>query len=202
MSIVLNTLNMLGQGPVDGSISEVWDKEDVTITHEPTKSKVDIKYAGKHYRNRDDNKGVPQALVTGVETPEEHRGKGGAHAVMSKVTDFLDTHGVRGILNAGSDSLQKLYSKHGFEKSTNNRFEMFREPKEKNTENLWMYLPYYNRLKPGDNVQLRDGNAGTVIDVLPNRYTVRVALNGGQQVLRKKSQLVRIAETMNKGQFE
>jgi GNAT superfamily N-acetyltransferase len=197
MSVILNTLNMLGQGPASGESKSIWDKEDLTIIHEPTQSKVDIKYDGKHYRNRDDNVGTPQALVTGVETPEEHRGKGGAHAVMSKVADFLDKHGVRGRLNAGSDALQKLYSKHGFKVLDKHRFEMFREPKNQEsflTDNLWMYMPYLNRLKPGDNVQLRDGSSGTIIEVSPDRHTIQVILNGGRTAFCNKKEVVRVAQ--------
>jgi hypothetical protein len=95
--------------------SKKWDSwpDDVEITHEPTGSKVTIKSASRptfssrrgtgHLVKYND---LRQALVTGVETPAAMRGRGGAHAVMSQVGDFLDKHNYVGILNAGSDELQ------------------------------------------------------------------------------------------------
>jgi preprotein translocase subunit YajC len=61
-------------------------------------------------------------------------------------------------------------------------------------ENLWMYLPYFNRLKPGDNVQLRDGTSGTIIEVSPDRHTLQVVLNGGRKVVCNKKEVVRVAQ--------
>ena len=79
--------------------------------HEPTGSRAALI-----------NRGPRTATLTGVETRPEHRGKGGAHEVMKKVTAHLDLHGMNASLHAiptdekgaKKSSLVKFYSKHGF----------------------------------------------------------------------------------------
>lgn len=99
-------------------LSKWYEREFV---HEPTGSKV--KAMG----------GDRKVYVTGMHTPPEHRGKGGAHAVMKKLTDHLDSNGLEATLVAkpqdGSTDkrrLEALYRKHGFRKDGP---DMVRKPK-------------------------------------------------------------------------
>lgn len=86
-----------------------------TFVHGPTGSTA--KVIGAHdYGAR--------VYVTGVHTPAEHRGKGGAHEVMKQVTDHLDTNGHEASLRAVATDdhvsirrLVKFYGKHGFVKN-------------------------------------------------------------------------------------
>lgn len=70
------------------------------------------------------------ATVTGIFTPEKHRGKGGVHHVMKQITDHLDKHKLRGhLLAAAIDDgmqthrLKTLYAKHGFKETEHSRME-------------------------------------------------------------------------------
>lgn len=97
-----------------------------TFVHAPTGSSAKIIGSEGHGGG---------AYVTGVHTPVEHRGKGGAHEVMRQVTQYLDDRGKTGSLKArGLEShvdqkkLKKFYEKHGF-KSVDHEGNMTREPK-------------------------------------------------------------------------
>lgn len=74
-------------------------------------------------------------LVTGVETPIQAAGKGGANAVMRQVTSHLDRTGTAARLVAvaiddrsNTEGLQRLYSRHGF---SGNPINMTRAPRGK-----------------------------------------------------------------------
>jgi len=73
--------------------------------------------------------------VTGIETPPEHRGKGGAHEVMKQITKHLDDRHMEGWLYAvpygdhmDRKRLVNFYRKHGF-KGRANSDSMVRKPK-------------------------------------------------------------------------
>src|SRR5262252_950633 len=74
----------------------------VRITHEPTGTKVSIQSDGGGH-----------ALVMSLFTPPENRGRGGARAVMLKVEQFLDLHGMRARVCCRQELLP-FYARHGF----------------------------------------------------------------------------------------
>ncbi len=91
-------------------LGKSYEKEFV---HEPTGSKIKVMGSGS-------NKKV---YVTGMHTPVEHRGKGGAHEVLKKLTAHLDSHEQHATLVAkpqddatDKKKLEGLYRKHGFRK--------------------------------------------------------------------------------------
>jgi ribosomal protein S18 acetylase RimI-like enzyme len=84
---------------------------ETEFVHEPTGSRVKMIGTSR------------SAYVTGVHTPPEHRGKGGAHEVMRKLTAHLDAHGTEAMLVAKPQDettkkgrLEAFYRKHGFKK--------------------------------------------------------------------------------------
>ncbi len=95
--------------------------ETVNFHHKPTGSRAKVWRTGN------------TGWVMDVNTPAEHRGKGGAHEVMKKVTAYLDREKLKGSLSAvridptgpHPKVLRKLYAKHGFRGGTY----MEREPK-------------------------------------------------------------------------
>jgi hypothetical protein len=120
--------------PKDWGESKKWEgwPDDVTISHEATKTTVTIKSFGRDHKYTDGQ--LRQVLVTDLFTPEEFRGKGGAHAVMTKVETFLDVHNLVAVLNAPPDEerpglpqLHALYAQHGFFAGAN-KLEMIRLP--------------------------------------------------------------------------
>lgn len=101
------------------------EESETSFTHAPTQSKVVLK---KHVSGH--------TLLTGLKTPEEHRGKGGAENVMKQATDHLDSHKLTSVLyvipdkDEDEDRLRKFYHKHGFEKSSEFKGGLIRKPKE------------------------------------------------------------------------
>lgn len=82
------------------------------FVHEPTGSRAVVYHSGN------------TATVSGVETPIEHRGKGGAHEVMKMVTKHLDDNKIDARLHPqpygdkapSKRVLVNFYKKHGFKK--------------------------------------------------------------------------------------
>lgn len=84
---------------------------ETEFVHEPTGSRIKAIGTDK------------SVYVTGMYTPPEHRGKGGAHAVLKKLTDHLDKNGTAAMLVAkpqdsvtNKKKLEALYRKHGFKR--------------------------------------------------------------------------------------
>jgi hypothetical protein len=178
MSYVLNIMNMIPPNGVGehslGSIPEISDSMKSRLrpaVRDPDNGRI---YVGKRGESHDD---LTQRHLS------KHIGN----------TDYYDNH--FGFYDPATKKFHvasnlDLDSTHLMSKGQ--RFRKYGS--ESVNENLWMYLPYFNRLKPGDNVQLRDGTAGTIIEVSPDRHTIQVALNGGEKVTCTKKEVVRVAQ--------
>lgn len=95
------------------------------VTHDSTGSSATIIHRGPR-----------TAHVTGVNTPPQHRGRGGADAVLRKVTAHLDQHGLHADLYAQPTNgetnvrgLKRLYARHGFRATGEGGHHMVREYK-------------------------------------------------------------------------
>lgn len=94
----------------------------VNFVHPPSGAKGDV----KHFKN--------YAMVTGVRTPKEGRGLGGASDVMSQINSHLDKNNLPGLLYAIPDDdedeerLTNFYRNHGYESIKDGSSIMARKP--------------------------------------------------------------------------